>query len=328
MSGGELVGDGAQMITGAASLPEAAPGEITFYVNPKYLPLLRKTRASALFVPADFAEPLPQAQIRVDDPAKAFEHVVLKLAPAPVQFAPMIHPTAVVAADAKLGERVSIQPHVVIEPGVTIGDDTVIGANTYVGHGTTIGSSCLIYPLVTIRERSLIGERVIVHSGAVLGADGFGFVMNDRRHKKVPQMGIVQVDDDAEIGANCTIDRARFGRTWLKEGVKLDNQVHIGHNAIVGRHTAIAAQTAIAGSARIGDYVLIGGQVAIGGHVEIGDRNLIGAQSGVTKSLPPDGAWWGLPAVPLVREKERLAWTRRLGKLFARVRELERKIGS
>ena len=327
MSGGELIGDGAQVITGAASLPEAAPGEITFYGNPKYIPLLRKTRASALFVPRDFAEPIAQAQIRVADPAKAFERVVLRLAPPPVRFPPMVHPTAVVAADAKLGERVSIQPHVVIEPGVTIGDDTVIGANCYIGHGTKIGAGCLIYPLVTVRERSLIGARVIIHSGSVLGADGFGFVMSDRRHEKVPQIGIVQIDDDAEIGANCSIDRARFGRTWLKEGVKLDNQVHIGHNAIIGRHTAIAAQTAIAGSARIGDYVLIGGQVAIGGHVEIGDRNLIGAQSGVTKSLPAGGAWWGLPAVPLAREKERLAWTRRLGKLFARVREIEQKLG-
>jgi UDP-3-O-[3-hydroxymyristoyl] glucosamine N-acyltransferase len=328
MSGGELIGDGAQVVTGAASLAEAAPGEITFYGNPKYMPLLRKTRASALFVPPDFNEPITQARIQVADPAKAFEQVVLKLAPAPVRFEPLVHPTAVVAPDAKLGERVSIQPHAVIEPGVTIGDDTVIGANSYIGHDTTVGPSCLIYPLVTIRERTTIGARVILHSGVVVGADGFGFVMKEGRHEKVPQVGVVQIDDDVEIGANCAIDRARFGRTWLKEGAKLDNLVHVGHNVVIGRHTAIAAQVVIAGSSRIGDYVMIAGQAAVTGHIEIGDRNIIAGRAGVTKSLPADGgAWWGLPAIPLAQEKERIAWMRRLGKLFARVKEIEQKLG-
>jgi UDP-3-O-[3-hydroxymyristoyl] glucosamine N-acyltransferase len=328
MSDGELIGDGAQIISGAASLAEATPGEITFFGNPKYVPLLRKTRATALFVPLDFADDVPQAQIRVADPTKAFERVVLKLAPPPVRFAPMVHATAIIAPDAKLGARVSVQPHAVIEAGVTIGDDTVIGANSYIGHDTSIGAGCLIYPLVTIRERAAIGARVILHSGVVVGADGFGFVMKDGRHEKVPQTGVVQIDDDVEIGANCAIDRARFGRTWLKEGVKLDNLVHVGHNVVIGRHTAIAAQTVIAGSSRIGDYVMIAGQTAITGHVEIGDRNVIGGRSGVTKNLPADGgAWWGLPAIPLAQEKERIGWTRRLGKLFARVKAIEQKLG-
>jgi UDP-3-O-[3-hydroxymyristoyl] glucosamine N-acyltransferase len=328
MSNGELIGDGAQIIHGAASLAEAAPGEITFFGNPKYVLLLRKTRATALFVPLDFADEVPQAQIRVADPAKAFEGVVLKLAPPPVRFEPTIHPTAVIAPDAKLGARVSIQPHAVIESGATIGDDTVIGANSYIGHDTVIGARCLIYPLVTIRERVTIGARVILHSGVVVGADGFGFVMNDGRHEKVPQTGVVQIDDDVEIGANCAIDRARFGRTWLKEGVKLDNLVHVGHNVVIGRHTAIAAQTVIAGSARIGDCVMIGGHSSITGHVEIGDRNVIAGRTGVTKNLPADsGPWWGLPAVPLAQEKERIGWSRRLGKLFARVKAIEQKLG-
>ena len=328
ISGGELIGDGAQVITGAASLPEAAPGEITFFGNPKYMPLLRKTRASAVFVPIDFADEIAQAQIRVPDPAKAFERIVLQLAPAPVRFAPMIHPTAVIAADAKLGARVSIQPHAVIEPGVTIGDDTVVGANSYVGHDTKIGPGCLIYPLVTIRERTLIGARVVLHSGVVVGSDGFGFEMKEGRHEKVPQTGVVQIDDDVEIGANCAIDRARFGRTWIKEGAKLDNLVHVAHNVIIGKHSALAAGIAVAGSARVGDYVMIGGQTGVNGHIEIGDRNIIAGQSGVTKSLPADGgAWWGVPAIPLAQEKERRVWTRRLGKLFARVKEIEQKLG-
>jgi UDP-3-O-[3-hydroxymyristoyl] glucosamine N-acyltransferase len=328
LSGGELTGDGAQIITGAASLAEALPGEISFFENPKYMPLLRKTRASAVFVTPDFSEEIAQARIRVAAPGTAFQQIVLKLAPVPISFEPSIHPTAIVAPDVKLGARVSIQPYAVIEPGVTIGDDTVIGANSYVGHETTIGAGCLIYPLVTIRDRVSIGARVILHSGVVVGADGFGFVMKDGRHEKVPQTGVVQIDDDVEIGANTAIDRARFGRTWIKEGAKLDNLVHVAHNVIIGKHTAIAAQVGIAGSTRIGDYVMIGGQTGINGHIEIGDRNIIGGQTGVTKSLPSDGgAWWGTPATPLPLIKERLVWINRIPKLFARLKAIEEKLG-
>ena len=148
------------------------------------------------------------------------------------------------------------------------------------------------------------------------------------RHEKVPQIGIVQIDDDVEIGANTTIDRAKFGRTWIKEGVKIDNLVQIAHNVVVGRHSVIAAQTGIAGSSRVGDYVMIGGQVGVTGHVEIGDRNVIGAKTGVSKNLPPDGGtWWSIPATPLREVKEQLAFIHRLGKLFARVKEIEKKLG-
>src|SRR6266567_4681539 len=220
MSGGELVGDPSLQIRGAASLVEATAGEISFFGNRKYIGLLRKTRASAVFVPTDFAESIGAAQIRVSNPTKAFEQIVLKFAPKPITFAPGIHPSAVVDPSARLGEGVSIQPHAVIEAGAKIGNDTIIGAGSYVGHETVIGSACLIYPLVTIRERSRIGSRVIIHSGAVVGADGFGFEFVENRHKKIPQLGIVQIDDDVEIGANTTIDRARFGRTWIQEGVK------------------------------------------------------------------------------------------------------------
>ena len=181
LSGGELRGDGSLRVSGAASLAEATGGEITFYGNPKYMPLLRKTRASAVFVPADFDDEIAPAQIRVANPAKAFEQVVLRLAPPPITFAPGIHPSSVIAADVKLGARVSIQPNVVIEAGATIGDDTIIGANSYIGHETTLGAACLIYPNVTIRERCRIGARVVIHSGAVIAADGFGFEIVEGR---------------------------------------------------------------------------------------------------------------------------------------------------
>jgi UDP-3-O-[3-hydroxymyristoyl] glucosamine N-acyltransferase len=326
MSGGKLLGDPAQQINGAASLLEATDGEISFFNNPKYAAQLRATRASAVFVPADFAEQISMAQIRVSNPAKAFEQVVLKLAPKPIAFAPGVHPSAIVDPSAKLGIRVSIQPHAIVEQGAIIGEDTLIGAGSYIGHETIVGANCIIYPHVTIRERTRIGARVVVHSGAIIGADGFGFEPAAGRYEKVPQVGIVQIDDDVEIGANTTIDRARFGRTWIQEGAKIDNLVQVAHNVIVGKHTVIAAQTGIAGSVRIGQRVLVGGQVGIIGHIEIGDNTAIGAQSGISKNIS-GGTWWDTPAVPLAEAKQQMAWVRRLGKLFARVKEIEKKLG-
>jgi UDP-3-O-[3-hydroxymyristoyl] glucosamine N-acyltransferase len=326
MSGGELVGDTGLKITGAASLVEATAGEISFFANRKYVGLLRKTRASAVFVPPDFAEPISAAQIRVANPAKAFEQVVLKLAPKPITFAPGVHPTVIVDPSAQLGERVSNQPHAVIEAGAKIGDDTIIGAGSYIGHEAVIGSACLIYPRVTIRERTRVGLRVIIHSGAVIGADGFGFEVVDGRQEKIQQLGIVQIDDDVEIGANTTIDRARFGRTWIQDGAKIDNLVQVAHNVVIGKNTVIAAQTGIAGSVRIGQRVLIGGQAGIIGHIEIGDNTAVGAQSGISKNIS-GGVWWATPAVPLAEAKQQIAWVRRLGKLFARVKEIEKKLG-
>ena len=326
MCGGELVGDPSLQITGAASLGEAVQGEISFYSDPRYGTLLRKTRASAVFVPSDFAESIATTQIRVANPIKVFEQVVLKFAPKPIAFAAGIHPRAVVDPSAQLGKRVSIQPYAVIETGATIGDDTIIGAGSYIGHETVIGSACLIYPRVTIRERSRVGSRVIIHSGAVIGADGFGFEIVDGRHEKIQQLGIVQIDDDVEIGANTTVDRARFGRTWIQQGVKIDNLVQIAHNVVIGKDSVIVAQTGISGSTRVGERVTMAGQVGIVGHVEIADGSVIAAQSGVSKSVP-GGVWFGYPARPIDETKQQIAWIRSLGKLFARVKEIEKKLG-
>ena len=325
-SNGELVGDPKLKITGAASLAEATSSEISFFANRKYIGLLRKTRASAVFVPSDFGEPLTAAQVRVSDPTKAFEQVVLKFAPKPITFSPGVHPSAIVGSSVRLGERVSIQPHAVIEDDSEIGDDTIIGAGSYIGHETTIGAACLIYPLVTIRERSRIGSRVLIHSGAVIGADGFGFEMVGGRQQKIQQLGIVQIDDEVEIGANTTVDRARFGRTWIQQGVKIDNLVQIAHNVIIGKNSVIVAQTGISGSTRVGERVTMAGQVGIVGHVEIADGSIIAAQSGVSKNVP-GGVWFGYPAGPIDEIKQQIAWIRSLGKLFARVKEIEKKLG-
>jgi UDP-3-O-[3-hydroxymyristoyl] glucosamine N-acyltransferase len=322
MTAGELVGDPKLPVKGVASLMEAAEGDISFFGDIRYLIPLRKSRASAVFVPADFSESIPQARIHVANPAKAFEQVVLKLAPEPVRFKPGIHPSALVDPSAKRGKGVSIQPKAVIETGVSIGANTIIGAGCYIGHETVIGEDSLVYPNVTIRERSIVGARVIIHSGAVIGADGFGFEMVDGRYVKIPQLGFVQIDDDVEVGANSTVDRGRFGRTWIQKGAKIDNLVQIAHNVIIGEHTVIAAQTGIAGSTRVGKYVVIAGQVGMVGHIEIADKVVIGAQTGVSKNLS-EGTWFMTPAVPLAKAKEQLAWLHRLGKLYSRVKALE-----
>jgi UDP-3-O-[3-hydroxymyristoyl] glucosamine N-acyltransferase len=326
MCGGRVSGDANGTISGAASVVEATPGEITFYGNPRYLAAFRRTRASAAFVPEDFGEQIVPAQIRVPDPGKAFEQAVFRFAPKPISFLPGIHPSAVIASGASLGGAVSIEAHVIVEAGARIGENTHLGANSYVGYETTIGAGCLIYPNVTIRERCKIGDRVIIHSGTVVGSDGFGFEMTATGAKKVPQIGIVQIDDDVEIGANTTIDRARFGRTWIQEGVKIDNLVQIAHNVVIGKHSIIVAQVGIAGSVRIGSGVVIGGQAGIIGHIEIDDGTMIGAQTGVGKSLR-GGTWWATPAVPLKEAKEQIALVRRLAKLFERVKTLEENAG-
>jgi UDP-3-O-[3-hydroxymyristoyl] glucosamine N-acyltransferase len=323
---GELDGDPTQQITGAASLAEATSGEITFYGNPRYLAAFRKTGASAAFVPADFSEKVVASQIRVANPTKAFEQIVLKFAPPPVRFTAGVHPTAVVDPSAELGREVSVQPHAVIEAGAKVGDRSVIGAGSYVGLETTIGPDCMIYPRVAIRERCRIGARVIIHSGAVIGADGFGFQIEQGEQKKVPQLGIVQIDDDVEIGANTTIDRARFGRTWIQQGAKIDNLVQIAHNVVVGKNSVLAAQVGVAGSVRIGQRVMMGGQAGIIGHIEISDGTMIGAQTGVSKNLK-GGIWWATPSVPLDEAKIQIAWVRRLGSFFERIKRIEKKLG-
>jgi UDP-3-O-[3-hydroxymyristoyl] glucosamine N-acyltransferase len=324
--GGKLIGDPNAEVTGVASLSEAGPTDITFFADPRYAAQLHKTRAAAVFVSLDFADSIHSAQIRVSNPSRAFEQVVLKLAPKPIVFGTGVHPTAVVDSSVKLGNRISIQPHAVIEAGVQIGDNSVIGAGSYVGHESIIGESCLIYPNVTIRERAKIGARVIIHSGAVIGADGFGFETVDGRYQKVPQIGIVQIDDDVEIGANTTIDRARFGRTWIQEGVKIDNLVQIAHNVIVGKNSIIAAQAGISGSTRIGENVKMAGQVGVIGHLTIENDTIIAAQSGISKDLP-GGAWFGSPAVPLSDAKRQIVLIHRLGKLYDRLKAVEKKLG-
>ncbi len=319
--------DGSTKIRGAAGVSEAGEGEITFFGNARYLPQVKSSRASAVLVPADFAEAITPIPIRVANPSLAFAQLLEKFAPPPIRFAPGIHPTAVIAPDAMLGAGVSIQPFVVVEPGARIGAGSIIGAHGYIGHAATIGADCELAPRVTIGARCRLGNGVIVHSGAVLGSDGFGFELDGGRHVKIPQIGIVEVGNDVEIGANVTIDRARFGRTVIGEGTKIDNLVQIAHNVVIGSHCLLVSQTGVSGSTKLGNYVTLAGQVGVVGHIEIADGAIVAAQSGVSKSLGAKEVVFGTPALPMRESKERLAYLSRLPALFDRVKALEQKTG-
>ena len=318
-----LPSDGGKTIRGGAAIAEATEGDVTFFGNAKYLAALKTCRATAALVPLDFAEEIPPVAIRVENPSLAFSTLVEKFAPAPIAFLPGVHPSAIIGRNVTIGESASIQPFAVIEDGATVGAGSVIGAHGYVGHGAKIGENCLLHPRVTVGERCLVGNRVVLHSGVVLGSDGFGFEFSGGKHVKIPQIGIVQIDDDVEIGANTTIDRARFGRTWIGEGTKIDNLVQIAHNVVIGKHSLVIALTGIAGSVKIGNYVTIAGQVGIVGHIEIGDQVIVAAKSGISKNIAAKQVVWGSPSQPLREAKEQLACIRRLPKLFERVKKLE-----
>jgi UDP-3-O-[3-hydroxymyristoyl] glucosamine N-acyltransferase len=324
--GGQLSfgGSTSLRISGVASIAEANAEEVTFLGNTRYLPGLRLSKAGAVLVPEDFAEQVPPLLVRVANPSLAFARLVEFFAPKPPVFAPGVHPTAVLGEGVVIGEGASIQPFAVLEPGVSVGAGSVVGAHCYLGHESKLGEHCLLHPRVTVASRCVVGNRVILHSGVVLGSDGFGFEWTGGRHVKIPQVGIVQVDDDVEIGANTTVDRARFGRTWIQEGCKIDNLVQIAHNVVVGKHTLLVAQAGISGSTQLGARVTLAGQVGVAGHLQIGDGAIVSAQSGVSKSLPGAALYMGSPAQPAQEFREQVAMVRRLGRLQERVARLEK----
>ncbi len=314
-------------ITGASSLDDAGPSDIVFFEHPKYLRSLRATKAGVALVPLGFAENITPVLIRVARPSVAFTAILEKLSPPPRAVAPPgIHPSAVVAADADIDPTASIHACAVIESGARIAARSVVGAHSFVGCESQIGQDCLIHPNVVLRERTLLGSRVIIHSGTVIGSDGFGYQFSAGKHLKVPQTGHVQIDDDVEIGACTTIDRARFGRTWIQQGTKIDNLVQIAHNVVIGPHCLIVAQTGISGSARLGRYVTLAGQVGVVGHVEIGDEVVVTAKSGVSKDAPAKQTLLGTYGIPIKEGRELVAHYHRLPKTVAKLSALEAEI--
>lgn len=329
--GGSIAqGDPAQIITGFSSIQEAEPGEITFLGNSRYAPALHTSRASAVLTDEE-TEGLPahMGVIRVINPTLKFSLIIQEYGPVKRPFTPGIHPTASVSPGAKLDPaRVEVGANAVIESGASIGAGTSIQGGAFIGMDVVIGTDSVIHPNAVIKDRCIIGNRVIIHSAVVIGSDGFGYEFSEGRHKKIEQVGIVQIDDDVEIGSGTSIDRARFGRTWIGEGTKIDNLVQIGHNVVVGKHCIIVAQVGIAGSAHLGNYVTIAAQTGIVGHLHLADRVVVLARSGVTKNLTEPGAYTGWPARPLMEGRRLLALPGKIPDMNRRIKELEKKLAA
>jgi len=303
-------------ISGIASMGSAGATDLIFIEDAKFLEGVMASKAGAVIVPANISpNGMGKAVLQAKSPRLAFVRAAAMLAePGEQQLG--VHPTAVVHKDATLGLGVSVGPHAVVQRGVAIGARTRLGANTNVGAGVTVGSDCLLAANVTIYSKTKLGDRVVVHAGAVLGSDGFGFARDENgQYEKFPQDGRLQISDDVEIGANCTIDRGALDATVIGKGTKLDNLVHVGHNVRIGENVVIAAQTGISGSSVIGNHVIIGGQVGIADHVTIEEGVILGAQCGVPSGKVIRGAgvvFWGTPARPLKQHLKELATLGRL----------------
>lgn len=324
---GEIVGNGDVEISGINSISDAAEGELAFVLDARFEPLIAATKASALVVSRSIKETYSRDLIKVDSPSMAFTKIIEAVMPDRIPHPKGIHRTAIVSDMAKLGRNTAVGPYVVIEDGVSVGDDTVIYPFTFIGRGSKIGSRCVIYANCSIREAVSIGDRVIMHPGCVIGSDGFGFdTAKDGTHMKIPQMGTVVVEDDVELGAGVCVDRARFNKTVIGKGTKIDNLVQIAHNVIIGPNCLIAAQGGIGGSTELGRNVTLGGQVGITDHVKLGDFVISGAKTGISKSFPPRAVLFGIPAKPLGKAKTAIGYTALLPKLFERMRALENKV--
>ncbi len=313
-------------ITGIAGLDEAHPGDITFMTNPKFASALEKSEASAVVVGRKWEGRSPCPVVRVGNPDKAMALCAALLGPAIPKTEPGIHQTAIVADGARIGEGVSIGPYCVVESGAVLGNRTTLAAGCYIGYDTTIGVACVFDPHVIIRHRVEIGDRVVIHDGAVIGSDGFGNYHDGGRWHKIPQIGIVEIGDDVEIGSNTTIDRARFGMTKIAKGAKIDNLVQIGHNVRVGENAAMAAQVGISGSTVVEANVMLAGQVGVAGHLVIGAGAIAGGKAGIAKNIAPGDFVLGYPAVPQRKFVANLRNVSRLPKLKERIDELERRL--
>lgn len=332
LAGASFEGRGDVQITGVAALRDAVPGDLSFLANPKYAPQVAATKASAVLVPADWTGPAGEATLlRVANPDQAFARLVPRFAPPPVVQAPGVHPTAVLGEGVQLGSGVSIGPYAVVGRGCVLGPGCVLEAHVVLGEKCVLGEGCHLYPHVSVRERVRMGRRVTIHNGSVIGSDGYGYSVTqgvDGRPviEKIPQLGTVELGDDVEIGANVTIDRARFGATRLGSGVKVDNLVQIAHNVQIGECSGVIAQVGISGSTRIGRGVILWGQAGIAGHLEIGDGAQVLAQAGVSKDVPAGAMVVGAPATDRREAVKTFALPRTVDKLKARLDALEAEL--
>ena len=315
-------------VTDIASLAAARPGDLSFLGNAKYRAQVATSAASVLLLPLDYAgEPgLDQVFLHVENPSAALARVCARIEqalwPKPD---PGIHPSAVVAPGAEVDPTAHVGPLCVVEAGARIGAGTVLQASVFVGRDARIGAGCFVMPGCVIATTCTLGDRVRLQPGVVVGADGFGYEFVQGRHEKVPQIGTVAIGDDVEIGANTTLDRARFSRTTVGEGTKIDNLVQVAHNVVIGRHCILCSQVGISGSTTLEDYVILGGQAGIGGHITLGKGSKAGGQAGVTSDLAPGTYVNGTPAIPYMLERRLAVLTQRLPDLFKRVERLEQQ---
>jgi UDP-3-O-[3-hydroxymyristoyl] glucosamine N-acyltransferase len=320
--GGEVLGDGAVSLSGFASADQSKTGDLTFAENETYFARAEQSAADAILIDGAFTSSR-KVLIKVANARVAFAKVLPLFFP-PRQFTPGIHPTAVIATSAQVDPTAHVGPLCVIGPQAKIGPRAVLEGGDHIAEGCRLGEDVHLFPNVTLYPRTQIGNRVAIHSGTVVGSDGFGYVLEGGAHRKVPQVGHVLIHDDVEIGANVAIDRGALGPTIIGRGTKIDNLVQIAHNVVIGEHCIIVGQVGIAGSTRLGDYVVLAGQVGLAGHLNIGSQVTIAAQSGVMDNIPDGQKWFGYPARPDRQMKRQLIAQQQLPELIRRVHELER----
>ncbi len=325
---GKVVPEGFDVeITGINGIEDAGSTELTFLSNRRYVPKLETTKAAAALVESSLGDKLEIPRVVVEDPYFAFREVMRMFHEEHPHFAPGISEKASVGENFKAGDGIHVGDFSVIQDNVTIGDDSVIACQSFVGENVTIGDNCLIYPGVKIMRGCVIGNNVVLHPGVVIGSDGFGFALKGPVRYKIPQAGIIVLEDDVDIGANTTIDRATMGETRIKRGTKIDNLVQIGHNVTVGEDCAFAAAVGISGSSKVGDRVILAGQVGLAGHLEIGDDVIVAAQSGVPNDVPAKSVIFGYPARDIRKQRRIEAIISKLPEYINRLRNLEKKSG-
>ncbi len=325
-TGAAVEGDGGARVTHVAALDAAGPGAIAFLTDARYRPLLATTLATAVIVSPAMAGETTRPRLVHRNPYATYARVATLLHPAPAAI-PGVHATAVVAPDARIAATATVGANAVVDAGAVVGERARIGAGCFVGAGTTLGDDALLHPRVTVYHGCVIGPRVVIHSGAVIGADGFGMAEDAGTWIKIPQIGGVVIGSDVEVGANTTIDRGAIGDTVIEDDVKIDNQIQIGHNCRIGRHTAIAGCVGIAGSTRIGRNCKIAGAAMISGHLDIPDGTVVGAATVILSSIEKPGVYTGAFPVTAHTTWKRIAVElRNLGDLARRVRAVERRI--
>jgi UDP-3-O-[3-hydroxymyristoyl] glucosamine N-acyltransferase len=313
------------VLKGYAPADRAQPGDLTFAENETYFARADASAASAILVSGEFTS-AQKVIIKVANARVAFAKVLPLFFPEPT-FAAGIHPTAIVATSAKIDPTVHIGPYCVIGEDVRVGARSVLQGGNHIGAASQLAEDVNLFPNVIVYSRTQIGNRVRIHSGTVIGSDGFGYVFDEGAHRKVPQIGNVIIGDDVEIGANVAVDRGALGPTVIGKGTKIDNLVQIAHNVVIGDHSLLVAQVGVAGSTKLGNYVVLGGQVGIAGHLKIGNRVTVAAQAGVMHDIKDGEKWIGAPAQPDRQGKRQMLAVQQLPALIRRVRELEKKLG-